>query len=74
MQFARFMASTAGRVIRIVVGLVLIVAGLAIGSVGGTVLAIVGVVPLVAGALNVCLLAPILKAPFNGKDVLAGRN
>jgi hypothetical protein len=27
-------------------------------------------VPLLAGALNVCLIAPILKAPFSGKAAL----
>jgi len=71
MSFARFMASPAGRGIRVAAGVALIIAGLAIGSAGGYVLAIVGVLPLLAGALNVCVLAPILKAPFSGKAVLA---
>jgi hypothetical protein len=61
------MASPVGRGIRVVAGIALIIAGLAIGSTVGYVLAVVGVVPLLAGALNVCVLAPLLKAPFSGK-------
>ena len=73
MSFARFMASPTGRGIRVVAGLVMIVAGLVIGSAGGYVLAIVGVLPLLAGALNVCVIAPVLKAPFSGKAALSNR-
>ncbi len=73
MSFARFMASPAGRGIRIAAGIALIVAGLVIGSTGGYILAIVGVLPVLAGALNVCVLGPVLKAPFSGKAVLAKR-
>lgn len=67
MSLARFMATPVGRGIRIAVGIALIIAGLAIGSTGGYVLAVVGVAPLLAGALNVCVLAPLLKAPFSGR-------
>jgi hypothetical protein len=67
MSLARFMASPVGRGIRVAAGIALIIAGLAIGSTGGYVLAVVGVAPLLAGALNVCVLAPLLKAPFSGK-------
>lgn len=73
MSFARFMATPLGRGIRIAAGIVLIVAGLAIGSAGGVVLAIVGLLPLLAGALNFCAIAPLLKAPFSGKDALNAR-
>jgi len=73
MSFARFMASPTGRGIRIAAGLVMIVAGLVIGSTGGFILAVVGLVPLLAGALDVCVIAPVLKAPFRGKAALSGR-
>jgi hypothetical protein len=69
MSFARFMASPLGRGIRVIAGAVMIVAGLVIGSTGGYVLAAVGVLPLLAGALNVCVIAPVLKAPFSGKSL-----
>jgi hypothetical protein len=67
MSFARFMASPTGRGIRVLVGVVLILWGGVIGSAGGYVMAAVGLVPLLAGAFNVCLLAPILKTPFSGR-------
>jgi hypothetical protein len=44
----------------------LIVAGIAIGGTGGTILAIVGVVPLAAGAFNVFLFAPLFGLDFTG--------
>jgi hypothetical protein len=74
MSFARFMASPLGRGIRVVAGLVIIVAGLVIGSTGGYILAVVGLLPLLAGALNVCVIAPALKAPFSGKAALTNRS
>jgi hypothetical protein len=52
--------------LRIVAGGALIVAGLAIGGTGGTILAIVGVVPMAAGAFNVCLFAPLFGLDFTG--------
>lgn len=73
MSFARFMATTTGRALRVVAGLALIVIGLAIGGAGGVILAIVGLVPLAAGAFNVCFIAPLLKVPFSGKAVPGAR-
>jgi len=69
MSFARFMASPLGRGTRIAAGAVMIVAGLVMGGGGGIALAIVGVLPLLAGALNICVIAPLLKAPFSGKGL-----
>jgi hypothetical protein len=71
MSFARFMAGPIGRGVRVVAGIVLFVLGLSVGSAVGWILAIVGVVAFLAGALNVCLLAPLLKAPFSGKEALS---
>lgn len=70
MSFARFMAGPIGRGVRVAAGLVMIIAGIAMGSAGGWILAAVGVLPLLAGALNICVLAPLLKAPFSGSEVL----
>jgi hypothetical protein len=67
MSFARFMATPLGRGIRIVAGLAIIVTGLAQKSAVGYILAVVGLVPLLAGVFNVCSIAPVLKAPFSGK-------
>lgn len=74
MAIAKFMASPLGRGIRILVGLALIAWGLGLfGVVESTtaiILVIVGAVPLLAGLFNVCLLAPILGAPFSGSEAL----
>jgi hypothetical protein len=67
MSFVSFMRSGAGRGLRIVVGGALIAGGIAIGAAGGTILAIVAVVPLAAGAFNVCLFAPLFGLDFMGR-------
>ncbi len=63
MGFARFMNSSLGRGIRMLAGAIVIAIGLAMGGVGGWIIAGVGLVPLVAGALGLCLLAPLLHVP-----------
>ena len=69
MSFARFMASPLGRGTRIVLGLGLIVLGVAVGGVIGWVIAIAGLLPLSLGVINGCILAPFLKVPFKGSDL-----
>ena len=70
MAFVTFMSSTAGRALRIVAGLALIIIGLAVvGGVGGVILAVVGLVPLFAGAANVCLFGPLLGSDQHGSDL-----
>ncbi len=61
MSLVKWMNSTAGRVARVLAGLVLIGIGLAVGGTGGIVLAVVGLVPLLAGAFGVCLFAPLMR-------------
>ena len=66
----RFLASSAGRVVRAVAGLALIVVGIAvIGGVGGWILAIVGLVPLAAGLFDRCVFAPLFGLPFAGPSL-----
>ena len=72
MGFAQFMSSGLGRGLRIVAGIILIAVGLAVvGGTGGIVLAVIGLVPLLAGVLDVCLFAPLFGAPLKGTDVRA---
>ena len=72
--FAAFMASGAGRLIRIAAGAALIAWGWSMrDQTSGIVLMVGGLVPLLAGAFNVCLLAPVIGAPFAGKDVRSPR-
>jgi hypothetical protein len=70
MGFARFMSSWTGRIIRIVAGIALILIGfLVVGGTGGTILAVVGLVPLIAGLFNFCVFAPLFGGPFLAKDI-----
>ena len=70
MGFAKFMATVAGRGLRIVAGLALIAYGLlVVHGTTGTVLALVGLVPLALGAFNICLFGPLLGAPLRGSDL-----
>ncbi len=70
MKFAKFMASPLGRGIRVFAGLGLILWGLSAGTVPGAAAAVFGVVALAAGAFNWCLIAPLIGAPFRGRDAL----
>ena len=63
----RFLASSTGRVVRAVAGLALIVVGLAVvGGAIGWILAVVGLVPLLAGVFDRCVFAPLFGLPFAG--------
>lgn len=65
MKFAQFMSSATGRSLRVVAGVALIVIGLVAGG-GWVTLSVVGLVPLIAGLANVCLLAPLFGEPLKG--------
>jgi hypothetical protein len=66
----RFLAGSAGRVVRAVAGLALIVVGLAVvGGVAGWILAIIGLVPLAAGVFDRCVFAPLFGLPFAGPSL-----
>ncbi len=70
MEFARFMSSSFGRLLRIIAGIVLIGLGLGlIHGAGGIILAVVGLVPLVAGLFNFCIFAPLFGGPFQAKYI-----
>ncbi len=72
--FVSFLASPAGRIIRIVAGIALVAWG-ALGLTGATgiVVAVVGLVPLLAGAFDFCVFAPLFGAPLSGSRIRAGR-
>ncbi|HRL14005.1 MAG TPA: DUF2892 domain-containing protein [Aggregatilineales bacterium] len=70
MAFARFMSSTTGRLLRIIAGLALIALGVFyFTGTTGIIVALIGVVPLLAGVFNVCVFAPLFGGPFNGRAV-----
>ena len=63
----RFLASSAGRLVRAVAGLVLIAVGIAVvGGTGGWILAVIGLVPLAAAVFDRCVFAPLFRLPFDG--------
>lgn len=70
--FARFMNTVTGRWTRVVGGIAMIMAGLAlVGGLPGIFLAAAGLVPLLAGTFDVCVLAPVIHTPFSGNKVRA---
>ncbi len=70
MGFAKFMSAWAGRLVRILAGLALIWLGLGvIHGIGGAVLAVIGLVPMVAGLFNFCIFAPVFGGPLLAKDI-----
>lgn len=72
--FVNFMASSTGRIIRIVAGIALIMLGLfGLGDTTGLVVAAVGVVPLLAGLLDFCIFAPLFGRPLSGPKIRAGQ-
>jgi hypothetical protein len=72
--FVSFMASTTGRIIRIVAGIALILWGLTgIQGTAGLVVAVVGVVPLMAGLFDFCVFAPLFGNPVSGPKIRAGK-
>lgn len=66
MALLRFLGSTWGRVARIVVGVALITVGIAIGG-AWLIVSAVGLVPLAAGAFDICLLGPLARLPMRGE-------
>jgi hypothetical protein len=72
--FIKFMASTAGRIVRIVAGAALIAWGLlGLGGTAGIIVVVVGAVPLLAGLLDFCIFAPLFGAPLSGSKIRAAK-
>jgi hypothetical protein len=72
--FVSFLASSTGRLVRIVAGIALVVWGwFSLGGTTGLIVAIVGLIPLVAGLFDFCVFAPLFGAPLSGTKIRAGR-
>lgn len=71
--FGQFMASTPGRGLRIVAGLTLLFLGWVSGGTSGSILAVVGLVPLSAGTFDFCVLSALFRGPFWGTEIRALR-
>lgn len=71
--FARFINTPVGRIARVVVGAGLIWWGSTrLGGAMGIVVIIVGLVPLVAGLFNLCLISALLGGPISGRRMASG--
>jgi hypothetical protein len=71
--FVKFMASPAGRITRIVAGVLLVALGIFMHNVGGIIIAVVGLVPLLAGLFDFCVFAPLFGAPLSGPKIRLGK-
>ena len=72
--FVKFMASTTGRIVRVVAGIALIAWGLmGLGGPTGVIVAVVGAVPLLAGLFDFCVFAPLFGAPLGGPKIRAAK-
>ena len=69
-SFVSFMVSPSGRALRVAAGLGLLASGLSRRHTAGG-KATLALVPLAAGALDVCVLGPLLGAPLDGDDARA---
>ena len=69
-SFARYINSPTGRITRIVAGVGLIGWGFAQSATGtGLALVAVGLVPLVTGSFDLCLISALLGGPISGKRI-----
>jgi hypothetical protein len=69
-SFARFINSKSGRVTRIIAGAALLAWGVThLDQSSGIIFIILGVVPLAAGSLDLCLISPLLGGPIAGGKV-----
>ncbi len=64
--FVSFISSPAGRLLRIAVGVTLIVIGFNAVTTAGKMVGVLGLLPLMAGGLDVCILGPLLGGYFSG--------
>ncbi len=68
----RFMVSPAGQIARAAIGVAIIAAGLiGVGGSAGLAIAALGLIPLLAGSLNICIIAPAFRLPLSGSKIRA---
>lgn len=68
MKFVEFMISSAGRLLRVIAGAVIIWLALRLLTPPWSIaVALVGLVPIAAGAFNFCFLGPLFGADFWGR-------
>jgi hypothetical protein len=77
MQLVKFMTSGMGRGVRVILGLAIISLGvLVVRGALGTIMALVGLIPLSGGVFDFCLIGSAMGYPLNGaaaRKKLAGK-
>ena len=63
MRFLSFMNTSTGRIIRVVGGLLVLAAGLALGGGVGVALAVFAVLPIATGVFGLCPINPLVGPP-----------
>ncbi len=72
MGFVHFMRSIAGRLLRIIAGAIIIYLALTrVDAPWSYVVAVIGVVPILAGLMNFCLLGPVFSVDLWGRPKAA---
>ena len=72
MNFSKFMASGAGRLLRIVAGAALMYLGFFVmKNTAGYIIGVIGIAPLLASVFDFCIFAPLFGMPFMGKAIRA---
>ena len=64
-----WIASRSGRWARMLTGASLVVGGLSKGTNPGRVMALLGLLPLVEGAFDICVLGPLFGLPIKGEAI-----
>lgn len=68
MTFVTFMTSSRGRIMRVIMGIILMSVGLlVVKDTLGTVLALVALVPIAGGLLDFCVAGVVMGYPFSGE-------
>jgi hypothetical protein len=68
-EFFRFMANNRGRLLRIILGGILVIWGLLLYAQVNWPLTIIGFIPLFAGLFDFCVFAPVFGYPINGNKL-----
>lgn len=69
--FIDFITRPVGRWLRVITGFVLISVGLNLQSTTGTILAVIGLLPLAGGIFNFCTFGPLFNGYFSGRKMRA---
>ena len=69
-----FLASSTGRIVRVVAGLILVAwSWFVLDGTTGVIMALIGLVPVFAGIFDFCVFAPLFGAPLSGPKIRAGK-